>query len=53
MAKSICSQYGAISSATALVNTILPIVGGYGLDYYGVEWYVFFSIREMGTIEHR
>ncbi|KAI0170281.1 major facilitator superfamily domain-containing protein [Pestalotiopsis sp. NC0098] len=32
------SQYGAISSATALVNTILPIVGGYGLDYYGVEW---------------
>ncbi|ETS83876.1 hypothetical protein PFICI_05752 [Pestalotiopsis fici W106-1] len=32
------SQYGAISSATSLVNTILPIVGGYALDFYGVEW---------------
>lgn len=32
------NQYGAISSATSLVNTILPIIGGYGLDYYGVEW---------------
>ncbi|KAJ3961420.1 hypothetical protein N0V92_001917 [Colletotrichum tropicale] len=32
------SQYGAISSATSLVNTILPILGGYGLDHYGVEW---------------
>ncbi|GJC88637.1 major facilitator superfamily domain-containing protein 1 [Colletotrichum liriopes] len=31
-------KYGAISSATSLVNTILPIVGGYGLDHYGVEW---------------
>ncbi|KAK4940849.1 hypothetical protein LTR10_019121 [Elasticomyces elasticus] len=32
------AQYGTISSATSLVNTILPILGGYGLDYYGVEW---------------
>ncbi|KPM41707.1 hypothetical protein AK830_g4865 [Neonectria ditissima] len=32
------TKYGAISSATSLVNTILPILGGYGLDYYGVEW---------------
>ncbi|KAH6970942.1 major facilitator superfamily domain-containing protein [Ilyonectria sp. MPI-CAGE-AT-0026] len=32
------ARYGAISSATSLVNTILPIIGGYGLDYYGVEW---------------
>ncbi|KAH7311536.1 major facilitator superfamily domain-containing protein [Stachybotrys elegans] len=32
------AQYGAISSATSLVNTVLPIVGGYALDYYGVEW---------------
>ncbi|CAG9975835.1 unnamed protein product [Clonostachys byssicola] len=32
------AQYGAISSATSLVNTVLPIIGGYGLDYYGVEW---------------
>ncbi|KAH8658312.1 major facilitator superfamily domain-containing protein [Xylariales sp. PMI_506] len=32
------SQYGAIDSASSLVNTILPIIGGYGLDYYGVEW---------------
>ncbi|KAG7059138.1 hypothetical protein JMJ77_0006506 [Colletotrichum scovillei] len=32
------SQYGAISSATSLVNTVLPILGGYGLDHYGVEW---------------
>ncbi|RSL94354.1 hypothetical protein CDV31_014342 [Fusarium ambrosium] len=32
------AQYGAISSATSLVNSILPIVGGYGLDHYGVEW---------------
>ncbi|KAF7548504.1 hypothetical protein G7Z17_g7008 [Cylindrodendrum hubeiense] len=32
------ARYGAISSATSLVNTVLPIVGGYGLDYYGVEW---------------
>ncbi|GKT65290.1 major facilitator superfamily transporter [Colletotrichum tofieldiae] len=31
-------KYGAISSATSLVNTILPIVGGHGLDHYGVEW---------------
>ncbi|KAF4973678.1 hypothetical protein FSARC_67, partial [Fusarium sarcochroum] len=31
------SQYGAISSATSLVNTILPIIGGWGLDHYGVE----------------
>lgn len=31
-------QYGALDSATSLVNTVLPIIGGYGLDYYGVEW---------------
>ena len=33
-------KYGALGSATSLVNTILPIIGGYGLDYYGVEWQV-------------
>ncbi|SPO01777.1 uncharacterized protein DNG_04450 [Cephalotrichum gorgonifer] len=32
------AQYGAISSATSLVNSVLPIIGGYGLDHYGVEW---------------
>ncbi|KAH6661798.1 major facilitator superfamily domain-containing protein [Plectosphaerella plurivora] len=32
------AQYGAISAATSLVNSILPIIGGYALDYYGVEW---------------
>ncbi|KAF8916235.1 major facilitator superfamily domain-containing protein [Mucidula mucida] len=32
------AQYGAISSATSLVNTILPILGGFILDYYGVAW---------------
>lgn len=31
-------QYGAIDSATSLVNTILPVIGGSALDYYGVEW---------------
>lgn len=31
-------KYGALGSATSLVNTVLPIIGGYGLDYYGVEW---------------
>ncbi|KIY71911.1 MFS general substrate transporter [Cylindrobasidium torrendii FP15055 ss-10] len=32
------AQYGAISSATSLVNTILPIIGGFILDYYGICW---------------
>ncbi|KXH56596.1 hypothetical protein CSAL01_03430 [Colletotrichum salicis] len=31
------SQYEAISSATSLVNTVFPILGGYGLDHHGVE----------------
>jgi hypothetical protein len=27
------AQYGAIASASSLVNTILPIIGGIGMDY--------------------
>ena len=29
------AQYGAISSASSLVNTILPVIGGIGIDYWG------------------
>jgi hypothetical protein len=29
------AQYGAISSASSLVNTILPVIGGLGIDYWG------------------
>ncbi len=43
------AQYGTISSATSLVNTILPVIGGYGLDYYGVEWYVFLSSASLSV----
>ncbi|KAJ7142021.1 major facilitator superfamily domain-containing protein [Mycena crocata] len=32
------AQYGAISSATSLVNSILPIAGGFWMDYVGVNW---------------
>ena len=38
------AQYGAIASADNLVNTILPIVGGIGIDYYGATWYVFHAL---------
>jgi hypothetical protein len=37
-AKLIClsdAQYGAVSSASNLINTILPIIGGIGMDYWG------------------
>lgn len=37
-AEVVSAQYGAISSATSLVNTVLPILGGCALDHYGVEW---------------
>ena len=29
------AQYGAISSASSLVNTVLPVIGGIGIDYWG------------------
>lgn len=29
------AQYGAIASASSLVNTILPIIGGIGMDHWG------------------
>ncbi|ORY34568.1 major facilitator superfamily domain-containing protein [Naematelia encephala] len=32
------AQYGAISSASNLVNTILPILGGIGMDYWGATY---------------
>ncbi|KAJ7687402.1 major facilitator superfamily domain-containing protein [Mycena rosella] len=32
------AQYGAIASATGLVNSILPIFGGFLMDYVGVNW---------------
>ncbi|WRT66793.1 uncharacterized protein IL334_003756 [Kwoniella shivajii] len=32
------AQYGAISSASSLVNTILPVLGGLGIDYWGATY---------------
>ncbi|KAJ7492226.1 major facilitator superfamily domain-containing protein [Mycena latifolia] len=32
------AQYGAIASATGLVNSILPVAGGFLMDYVGVNW---------------
>ncbi|AAW46646.1 hypothetical protein CNBI0430 [Cryptococcus deneoformans B-3501A] len=32
------AQYGTISSASSLVNTILPIIGGIGMDYWGATY---------------
>lgn len=29
------AQYGAIASADNLINAILPIIGGIGIDYWG------------------
>lgn len=29
------AQYGAITSAANLINTVLPIIGGIGMDYWG------------------
>ncbi|KAH8924286.1 MFS general substrate transporter [Atractiella rhizophila] len=37
------AKYGALSSATSLINSILPIFGGFTMDYYGVDWTLFFS----------
>ncbi|KAI3604379.1 mfs transporter [Moniliophthora roreri] len=31
------AQYGVIASANSLVNTILPIISGMAIDYYGPE----------------
>ncbi|WWD20457.1 hypothetical protein CI109_104933 [Kwoniella shandongensis] len=32
------AQYGTITSATSLVNTILPIIGGIGMDRWGATY---------------
>ncbi|WVQ84824.1 hypothetical protein IAT38_006981 [Cryptococcus sp. DSM 104549] len=32
------AQYGTISSASSLVNTVLPIIGGVGMDYWGATY---------------
>ncbi|KAJ7234159.1 major facilitator superfamily domain-containing protein [Mycena rebaudengoi] len=32
------AQYGAISSATSLANSVLLIAGGFLMDYVGVNW---------------
>ncbi|WVR07938.1 hypothetical protein IAU60_004981 [Kwoniella sp. DSM 27419] len=32
------AQYGAVASASNLVNTILPIIGGIGMDYWGATY---------------
>ncbi len=29
------AQFGALASATAIVNSVLPIIGGIGMDYWG------------------
>jgi len=34
------AQYGAIASASSLVNTILPIIGGIGMDHWGATQWV-------------
>ncbi|KAJ7130411.1 major facilitator superfamily domain-containing protein [Mycena epipterygia] len=32
------AQYGIIASANALVNTVLPVIGGIAIDWFGPEW---------------
>ncbi|WVQ75748.1 hypothetical protein IAR50_005379 [Cryptococcus sp. DSM 104548] len=32
------AQYGAIASASSLVNTVLPVIGGIGMDYWGATY---------------
>ncbi|KAK8849827.1 hypothetical protein IAR55_005163 [Kwoniella newhampshirensis] len=32
------AQYGTVSSATSLVNTVLPIIGGIGMDRWGATY---------------
>ena len=32
------AQYGVVSAATNLVNTILPIIGGIGMDHWGATY---------------
>ncbi|KAJ6625112.1 major facilitator superfamily domain-containing protein [Mycena sp. CBHHK59/15] len=32
------AQYGVIASANSLVNTVLPIIGGIAIDWFGPEW---------------
>lgn len=32
------AQYGAISSASSLANTILPVLGGMSIDYWGATY---------------
>ncbi|KAJ6565492.1 major facilitator superfamily domain-containing protein [Mycena vulgaris] len=32
------AQYGVIASANSLVNTILPVIGGIAIDWFGPEW---------------
>ncbi|KAL1412618.1 hypothetical protein Q8F55_000365 [Vanrija albida] len=32
------AQFGAVASANALVNSILPIIGGIGMDYWGATY---------------
>ncbi|KAJ7868492.1 major facilitator superfamily domain-containing protein [Mycena leptocephala] len=32
------AQYGVIASANSLVNTVLPVVGGIAIDWFGPEW---------------
>ncbi|WWC64309.1 uncharacterized protein I303_106919 [Kwoniella dejecticola CBS 10117] len=32
------AQYGTIASASSLVNTILPVIGGIGMDYWGATY---------------
>ncbi|KAJ7236620.1 major facilitator superfamily domain-containing protein [Mycena rebaudengoi] len=32
------AQYGVIASANSLVNTVLPVIGGIAIDWFGPEW---------------
>ncbi|WVF68348.1 hypothetical protein IAT40_003113 [Kwoniella sp. CBS 6097] len=32
------AQYGAVTSASSLINTVLPIIGGIGMDYWGATY---------------
>lgn len=29
------AQYGAISSSSSFINSVLPIIGGIGMDHFG------------------